>query len=492
MASWYPFSGTEFSLKRYMLRQFIGTVLPSNTDKQLQWILPSTGTTYTRYQRSLSSKSAVVSESIGHGAWVHWIGPKTNKKVMYYIHGGGFLLPIFDGHLKMIDWWRTEASKHDVDFSVAVLEYTLANHAPWPTQLLQTSAGLAHLLQQGYDPADITIAGDSAGGHQVACLLSHIIHPHPDVAPVKLGRPLAGAAIMSGWLTFGITTSSWKRFGTEDAMAPLMALLRWSKLLIETKRSTGDDFYLEAALAPSDWWAGLGSATKNVLLTAGEREGMVDDIVNTKRKMENVSRYSDVYLEGQPDVITHPLEYYLHNPRHCCISTSRYISSMALSGTKQLQKLLVKEAKTDEKNLKRAQKEVSKAEKAFQKSIKDTQKAKKKTELTIKKAQKTAKSLLTAQQSHDDAVMKLDKADQATKEARDKEYQLEQEVSSYQDCLTDVHHSKILNDEARERKKAAAYIKLRQDQVGRGTEGVGPTSAIQTTNLSGADVSSTA
>jgi len=147
---------------------------------------------------------------------------------------------------------------------------------------------------------------------------------------------------------------------------------------------------------------------------------------------------------------------------------------MASRGTKQLKRLLANEAKTDGKNLKRAQKEVSKAEKAYQKSTKVTQKATVKVEATVKKAQKTAKSLLDAQQNHHDAVHKLDKADQTANEARDKESRLEQEVSSYQDCLTDVHRSKILNDEERERRKASAYIKLRADQVGREAEGRDP------------------
>ncbi|TCD62737.1 hypothetical protein EIP91_006462 [Steccherinum ochraceum] len=115
-------------------------------------------------------------------------------------------------------------------------------------------------------------------------------------------------------------------------------------------------------------------------------------------------------------------------------------------GTKQLRKLFVKEAKTDQKFLKRAEKEVTKADKAYQKSIKGTQKARKGLEKAVKDSQKTSKMLDNAKHKHSDATIKLDKAEREAKDARDKEYRLEQEVSSYQDCLTDVHRSKILNE----------------------------------------------
>ncbi|KAH8106327.1 hypothetical protein BXZ70DRAFT_1004589 [Cristinia sonorae] len=128
---------------------------------------------------------------------------------------------------------------------------------------------------------------------------------------------------------------------------------------------------------------------------------------------------------------------------------------------------LANEAKTDEKNLKRAQKEVAKAEKAYQKGMKETQKAKKKLDKISKTTQKTLKSLESAQHSHNDAASKMDKAERNAKDARDKESSLEQEVGNYQDCLTNVHQSKIMNDDERGRRKAAAYIKTRQDEISR-------------------------
>ena len=162
----------------------------------------------------------------------------------------------------------------------------MVNFAPWPTQLVQASAGLAHILEEGYDPANITLAGDSVGGLQVVYLLGHLLHPHPDAEPIRLQKPLAGAVALSAWLSFSMDTDSFKHFGPKDVVAPLVGLKQWSKLVMETRTRSDDGNYLEPAHAPASWWTGLESVAGNVLLTAGGDEGMIDDIVATLKKME--------------------------------------------------------------------------------------------------------------------------------------------------------------------------------------------------------------
>ncbi|KAH8103977.1 Alpha/Beta hydrolase protein [Cristinia sonorae] len=301
----YPFSSTKFSLKRVLWRQFVRAICPPSSIRQLQFVCPATGVLYQKYMRSLPNKPPVISENIGDGISLHWMGPKTNKKVMYYLHGGGFVLPAVDGHFYMLDWWRNEAKKrHGIDFSIAVLEYStylidctsscqlskarmigLINFAPWPTQLVQVAAGLAHLLKEGYDPANITVVGDSVGGHEVIFLLAHLIHGHPAADVLNLEKPLAGAAALSPWLCFGTETTSWKQHGHSDVM-PLGALNKWSGWFIKSRTRTDDSYYFEPALAPAEWWGGLEKVAKNVLMAGGASEGMFDDIVTTEKAME--------------------------------------------------------------------------------------------------------------------------------------------------------------------------------------------------------------
>lgn len=48
----------------------------------------------------------------------------------------------------------------------------------------------------------IVIAGDSAGGNLTLGLISHLLHPHPDVPKVELSGPLATTILISPWVKF--------------------------------------------------------------------------------------------------------------------------------------------------------------------------------------------------------------------------------------------------------------------------------------------------
>lgn len=85
--------------------------------------------------------------------------------------------------------------------AAALLEYDLTTEQKYPRQLQQASLALQHLLQIGYQPGDIFIGGDSAGGHLSVSLLSHLMHKHPAVPSVDLSGPLAGAFLISPWVT---------------------------------------------------------------------------------------------------------------------------------------------------------------------------------------------------------------------------------------------------------------------------------------------------
>ncbi len=164
----------------------------------------------------------------------------------------------------------------------------LVTQAPWPTQLRQVTAALDHVIKQGYDPSNITVVGDSVGGHEVTFLLGHLIHPHPDATPIKLEKPLAGTAMLSPWLNYSIEAPSWKRNADGDVM-PLPALLEWAEVFQKSRTRTDDGYYFEPATAPAVWWAGIENVVKDVLFTTGDAEGMFDDIVITKKKMGEVA-----------------------------------------------------------------------------------------------------------------------------------------------------------------------------------------------------------
>ncbi|KDR69582.1 hypothetical protein GALMADRAFT_77381 [Galerina marginata CBS 339.88] len=259
---------------------------PNSTLRQMQWVLPSVDVTYEKFIKRHKEKLEIIHEDVGEGASIHWIGPKSSNLVMLFFHGGGYVMPAVDAHFDMVDYWRTKMRKsYDIDFSIAFVQYSLVNFAPWPQQLRQVVAAFTHLINQGVHPSNIILAGDSVGGHQVAFLLGHILHPHPGANPVpKLSSPLAGAAMLSPWLTFSDAAPSFSANAETDLM-PTPALLAWGDLLKESRGESNDGNWFEPAEAPAEWWIGLDKVVSNILITTATGECMLDDILSAGEKM---------------------------------------------------------------------------------------------------------------------------------------------------------------------------------------------------------------
>ena len=61
----------------------------------MQWVLPNTGTLYLKFMKSLPDKPEIIQENLEvEGGSLHWIGPKSNKKVMIFVHGALPLTPL--------------------------------------------------------------------------------------------------------------------------------------------------------------------------------------------------------------------------------------------------------------------------------------------------------------------------------------------------------------------------------------------------------------
>lgn len=91
-----------------------------------------------------------------------WCIPATAEegRVILYFHGGGFVLQSMHSHRKLAGHLARAAGAR-----VLVLEYRLAPENPFPAQLHDAEAAYAWLLDQGVRPADIALAGDSAGAN---------------------------------------------------------------------------------------------------------------------------------------------------------------------------------------------------------------------------------------------------------------------------------------------------------------------------------------
>ena len=108
-------------------------------------------------------------------------------RVTIYVHGGGYVIGSVQTHrLIMGSLVGSSGGK------VLGLEYRLAPEYLFPAPVEDTVHAYRWLLAQGYEPSNIALAGDSAGGGLVVAAL---------VALRYLGEPMAGAGFcISPWV----------------------------------------------------------------------------------------------------------------------------------------------------------------------------------------------------------------------------------------------------------------------------------------------------
>lgn len=167
--------------------------------------------------------------------------------------------------------------------SCLFLSYDLAPGAHYPRQLQQAAMFLNYVVNTlHFQPQNIILTGDSAGGNLVMALLSHISHPHPPtslrIPKVDLPAPLLGAVLVSPWTTFSISDDSVDRNKFKDAVGR-GAVIKWSAAFMNSAWPHSpeiSDYYIEAITAPEEWWNDL--KVDRVLITAGGDEVLVDSI----------------------------------------------------------------------------------------------------------------------------------------------------------------------------------------------------------------------
>lgn len=91
------------------------------------------------------------------GMKVHWLGNKAADKVLVFYHGGGYALPVSDGHLRWYYDLSKELSKKS-RISVVMPSYTLSPQGQYPVQLQQAAETLDFLINKlGKKPNDVSV-----------------------------------------------------------------------------------------------------------------------------------------------------------------------------------------------------------------------------------------------------------------------------------------------------------------------------------------------
>ena len=140
-------------------------------------------------------------------------------RALLYLHGGGYVFGSLQSHGGM----AAEVARA-ARCAVLQLDYRRAPEHPYPAAVDDAVAAYRWLLAQGLAPGRIAIAGDSAGGGLVLCMLARC---------KELGVPLAGAAVcLSPWVDMEATGESYR---TREAIDPLVQ----RKVVDEVKTRTG-------------------------------------------------------------------------------------------------------------------------------------------------------------------------------------------------------------------------------------------------------------
>lgn len=158
------------------------------------------------------------------GIPAEWLIPDetTSHGVILYLHGGGYVIGSMKSH-------RSIASQLAIAGACRVLmiDYRLAPEHKFPAAVEDSVKAYRWLLSEGYEPGEIAIAGDSAGGGLTAATL---------VALRDSGDPMPAAAMMlSPWTDLEVLGESCKRVGWRDPMVSAPALKKWAAMYLGEK-----------------------------------------------------------------------------------------------------------------------------------------------------------------------------------------------------------------------------------------------------------------
>lgn len=106
-----------------------------------------------------------------NGVAAQWLTPKgcQRERVLLYIHGGAFVASTPDIYAAMMASWCKPMQARAL-----MVEYRLAPEHPHPTALNECLEAYRWLLDQGIEPRNIVIAGDSAGGNLALATLQRL------------------------------------------------------------------------------------------------------------------------------------------------------------------------------------------------------------------------------------------------------------------------------------------------------------------------------
>ncbi|MBN2819502.1 MAG: alpha/beta hydrolase [Bacteroidales bacterium] len=168
-------------------------------------------------------KDISINEQFIEGMKSEWLIPKDSNtnKVILYVHGGGYVSGLCSDHRGFVAKFAKNTGVQNL-----LYEYRLAPEHSFPAALDDSVKIYQWLLESGFNPDNIIIAGESAGGG--LCLATLLA-----LKEQSIPLPIAGVAI-SPWTDLTCSSKSYK---TKNKLSPA-PLNSWS---IFSKHYVGDN-----------------------------------------------------------------------------------------------------------------------------------------------------------------------------------------------------------------------------------------------------------
>ena len=143
----------------------------------------------------------------------------SDEQTIFYLHGGGYCIGSVASHREMVSRVGRAAGVRALS-----VDYRLAPEHPFPAAIDDATAAYRWLLSTGVDPAQVVIAGDSAGGGLTIATL---------VALRDAGDPLpAAAACISPWADLECSSESMTSRAEIDPLLDRKSLSKWAKFYL--------------------------------------------------------------------------------------------------------------------------------------------------------------------------------------------------------------------------------------------------------------------
>jgi acetyl esterase/lipase len=195
--------------------------------------------------------------------WLRAPGANAQRAILY-LHGGGYVMGSLTTHRSL----GGEISRA-AQAAVLMVDYRLAPESPFPAAVEDGVAAFQWLIDKGFKPQNLAIAGDSAGGGLAAATLVAL-------RDRKLQLPKAAVCI-SPWSDLTCTNESYKTRAEADPMVTSDGIGNMAGVYLQ-----GADAKNPLASPNFADWRGLPP----LLIQVGRDEVLLDDSIKLHEKAQ--------------------------------------------------------------------------------------------------------------------------------------------------------------------------------------------------------------